>query len=473
MRGEEEEDRGAAAARPWVLVVEDEENIRDGLVRAIRKAGLDATAAPDLASARDALARQDYDCVLLDVRLPDGDGLDLLAEMKNGRAPAVPVVVATSFDDSERTIRAMSLGAYDYVTKPFDLTALRATILEAVRSRALARRVEPQSDEIEGDARMVGRSSAMHALWKAIGRAAATDASVLVTGETGTGKELVARAIHRHSRRAQGPFVAVNLAGLPTSLLESELFGHERGAFTGAAQRRIGRVEIAAGGTLFLDEIGDLDPALQSKLLRLLQEHTFERVGGNEPIASDARFVAATLAPVRPDLPDARLRPDLYYRLAVLEIEVPPLRARRDDVPHLVRRGVERARARGISDEALELLRARDWPGNVRELLNVVERAAVLAAGEVIDVRHFPHATPDAVGLARTLVQTLGDLTLREAVALVERTMVTVALERVNGNRSRAARLLGIGRPLLYAKMREHGIMISHEGEPPDDEPDD
>ena len=227
-----------------------------------------------------------------------------------------------------------------------------------------------------------------------------------------------------------------------------------------ALGRRVGRVESASGGTLFLDEIGDLDPVLQSKLLRLLQERTFERVGGNAVVAADVRFVAATHAPVHPAAPDARLRPDLYYRLAVLEIEVPPLHARREDVPLLVRRGVERARAAAVTNEAMDLLCARDWPGNVRELLHVVERAAALAAGGVIDVSHLSHATPDAVRLARSLAQTLGELTLREAVALVEQTMVTVALERAHGNRSRAARHLGIGRPLLYAKMREHGIEL-------------
>jgi DNA-binding NtrC family response regulator len=450
-----------------VLVVEDEEAIREGLVRALRGSGLEVVAAPTLAAARAAFATHACDCILLDVRLPDGDGLDLLAEVR-ATDGAPPVVVATSFDDGERIIRAMRLGAHDYVTKPFDLAQLRQVVRGAARAHALARRIEPPG--APDDRELVGRAPAMRAVWKAIGRAAATDAPVLVTGPTGSGKEVVARAIHRHSRRAGGPFVAVNLAGLAPSLIESELFGHERGAFTGAAQRRKGRVEAASGGTLFLDEIGDLEPSLQTKLLRLLQDRSFERVGGTDTLVADVRFVAATLAPVKPGAEGARLRQDLYYRLAVLEIEVPPLAARREDLPLLVRHGVERARARGISEEALALLCAREWPGNVRELLHVVERAAALAGAEVIDARHLPQPTPQASSFARALAEQLGSLTMREAVALVEQTMVTVALERTAGNRSRAARLLGIGRPLLYAKMREHGITSAA---PPDAEEDD
>ena len=456
----EELDRDGGGERPCVLVVEDQETLRDGLVRAIAKTGVEVSAAADLASARTAVASRDYDCVLLDLRLPDGDGLDFLAEMKGGLAPAVPVIVVTSFEDSERTMRAMSLGAHDYVTKPFDLSALRATISAALRSRSLARRVEPQLEESEGEDRLIGQSAAMRELWKAIGRAAAVDSPVLVTGETGTGKELVARAIHRHSRRAEGPFIAVNLAGLPLSVIESELFGHERGAFTGAGQRRIGRIEAAARGTLFFDEIGDLAPMLQSKLLRFLQEHTFERVGSNEVLRSEARIVAATLAPIRPSASDSRLRSDLYYRLAVIEIDVPPLRARREDVALLVRHGVERARARGISDEAIEFLRGRDWPGNVRELLHTIERGAAFAGGEVIDARHLVLPAPGDVSLEQKLAQVVGDRMLPEAVGLLERAMVNLALVRSGGNRSQAARLLGIARPLLYAKMREHGLTL-------------
>ena len=439
-----------------VLVVEDEPSIREGLVRALRTASLDVVVADTLSAARTLLARETIACVLLDLHLPDGDGLDLLAELRLSR-DAPPVIVATSYDDGDRIIRAMRLGAHEYVTKPFDLPGLRKAVFGATRAHELARRIEPPRDAGEpGD--LVGRGPAMRLVWKAIGRAAASDSSVLITGPTGAGKEVVARAIHGHSGRHGGPFIAVNLAGLPGSLLENELFGHERGAYTGAAQRRDGRVTAASGGTLFLDEIGDLAPDLQTKLLRLLQERTFERVGGNEPLVADVRFIAATHAPVRPDAEGGRLRPDLYYRLAVLEIDVPSLAQRPEDVPLLVRHGLERVRARGISEEALAALCRREWPGNVRELLHVVERAAALAGDEVVDVRHFPEPTPQASQLARTLAEQLGTMSMRETVALVERTMVGVALERERGNRSRAARLLGIGRPLLYAKMREFDL---------------
>ena len=463
-----DDDEAAIAGR--VLVVEDEASIRDGLVRALRSASLEVVVAGSLADARAVLARGACDCVLLDLHLPDGDGLDLLAELRASPA-APPVIVATSYDDSERIIRAMRLGAHEYVTKPFDLPALRKAVREATRAHALARDVDPPSDVGE-DSGLVGRGPAMRAIWKAIGRAAASDASVLITGPTGAGKEVVARAIHRYSKRERGPFVAVNLAGLPASLLESELFGHERGAFTGAAQRRDGRVTAAAGGTLFLDEIGELSRELQTKLLRLLQERTFERVGGNELLPANVRFIAATHAAVKPGSDGARLRPDLYYRLAVLEIDVPSLAERREDIPLLVRRGLERARARGISEEALAALCGRVWAGNVRELLHVVERAAALSGGEVIDTRHLVEPTPQASSLARALAEQFGTLSMREAVAIVERTMVSVALERERGNRSRAARLLGIGRPLLYAKMREHGlegVLLADAGD--DDEP--
>jgi DNA-binding NtrC family response regulator len=442
-----------------ILVVEDEASIRDGLVRALRTTGIEVLVAGTLAEARAlvAAARRPCDCILLDLHLPDGDGLDLLAELRdNPQSP--PVIVATSFDDGERIIRAMRLGAYEYITKPFDLALLRKVVGDATRAHALARRAPPREAALDDE--LVGRGEAMRAVWKAIGRAAASSASVLITGPTGAGKEVVARAIHRHSARASGPFVAVNLAGLAPSLLESELFGHERGAFTGATHRREGRVEAAAGGTLFLDEIGDLPPEMQTKLLRLLQERSFERVGGNEPVRADVRFVAATLSAVRPGAEGTRLRADLYYRLAVLEIEVPPLSQRRDDLPALVRHGLERASARGISDEAQAALCARDWPGNVRELLHAVERAAALAGGEVIDVRHLSAPASNLETLSAVLAVQVGHRTMREVVALVERTMLASALAAAEGNRTSAARLLGIGRPLLYAKMREHGIVI-------------
>jgi two-component system, NtrC family, response regulator AtoC len=439
-----------------VLIVEDEPGLRQGLSDVVTALGSEALSAGGLAEAREIVAVRAVDCVLLDIRLRDGDGLDYLSEL-HGTARGVPVIVATAYGDSERTIRAMRDGAFDYLTKPFDFEALRATIERALKQRALARLAPPAPDLPETRADLVGTSAAMLAIWKLIGRAAASTAPVLITGETGTGKELVARAIHAYAPRARQPFIASNLAALPPTLIESELFGHERGAFTGATARRSGRFEAAAGGTLFLDEIGDLDPALQTKLLRVVQEGTYERVGGNDPIATDARLIAATSRAVRPGAPGAALREDLYYRLAVIEIELPPLRARRSDIPLLVAHALRGTPARAVSEEAMQRLLGSPWPGNVRELFHVLERAAVLCASEVIDVGDLPEAVRAAapVGIAPGGGE---DISLHAAVASLEKQLILRALERAKGNRSAAARLLGIGRPLLYAKMDEHGL---------------
>ena len=448
-----------------VLIVEDEAGLRQGLVDVIASMGLEPVPVPGITEARRALARAPgaggaavpVDCLLLDIRLRDGDGLDFLRELRAGPARDVPVIVTTAYGDSERTIRAMRDGAFDYLTKPFDLPSLRAAVDRAVKQRALIQATAPAPPPAEAPGDMVGTSAAMLGVWKLIGRAAASDAPVLITGETGTGKELVARAIHRYSPRVAKPFVAVNLAALPPGLIESELFGHERGSFTGASARRSGRFESVADGTLFLDEIGDLDQALQTKLLRAVQEGTFERVGGNEALTSGARLLAATNRPVRPGVPGVALREDLYYRLAVIEIELPPLRARRSDIPVLVSHALRGTPARAVSETAMAELLAYPWPGNVRELFHVLQRAAVMCGGEVIDVVNLPaplgRAAPDAEPAADE-----DDLSLHAATARLERRFIIRALERAKGNRSAAARLLGIGRPLLYTKLEEHGL---------------
>ena len=448
-----------------VLIVEDEAGLRQGLVDVITAMGLEPVPVPGLAEARKALARgpvagvpaqAPVDCLLLDIRLRDGDGLDFLRELRAGPARDVPVIVTTAYGDSERTIRAMRDGAFDYLTKPFDLPSLRAAVDRAVKQRTLSQATAPAAPTEEARGDLVGTSAAMLAVWKLIGRAAASDAPVLITGETGTGKELVARAIHRYSPRVAQPFVAVNLAALPPGLIESELFGHERGSFTGASARRSGRFESVADGTLFLDEIGDLDQALQTKLLRAVQEGTFERVGGNEPLSSGARLLAATNRPVRPGAPGVALREDLYYRLAVIEIELPPLRARRSDIPLLVSQALRGTPARAVSESAMAELLAYGWPGNVRELFHVLQRAAVMCGGEVIDVVNLPAPIGRPAPEAEPPVD--DDLSLHAATARLERRFIVRALERAKGNRSAAARLLGIGRPLLYAKLEEHGL---------------
>jgi DNA-binding NtrC family response regulator len=370
--------------------------------------------------------------------------------------------MVTAYGDSERTIRAMRDGAFDYLTKPFNFPLLLSTVERAIKQRALAQTLASPSPPMARGG-LVGTSTAMLAIWKLIGRAAASDAAVLITGETGTGKELIARAIHDYSRRVEQPFVAVNLAALPPTLLESELFGHEKGAFTGAAGRRGGRFEQAAAGSLFLDEIGDLEASLQTKLLRVLQDGSYQRVGGTETLSNRARVVTATNKPVRPGEPGCVLREDLYYRLAVIEIEVPPLRVRRSDIPLLVAHALQGTPARAVSEEAMGYLLSYRWPGNVRELVHVLQRAAVLCGSEVIDVPNLPEvvrSTSKPADAAPT-----EDMTLREAVARLERQMIQRALLRAGGNRSEAARQLGIGRPHLYAKMEEYGLGGRTDGE--------
>jgi DNA-binding NtrC family response regulator len=459
-----------------VLIVDDEPGVREGLARAVTGRGHTAVPVPSLAEARAAVDRAAtdgaaIDCVLLDMRLKDGDGLDLLRELRAGPYREIPVIMATAFGDSERTIQAMKAGAFEYVTKPFDLPALLGALDRAVKKRQIARTTPPETPEGAGGAAagaaasgeaprtaLVGVSPPMLAVWKVIGRAAASDAPVLVVGETGTGKELVARAIHDHSVRAKQPFVAVNLAALAPTLLESELMGHERGAFTGAAARKAGRIELAGAGTLFLDEIGDLDAALQTKLLRVLQDGRYERVGGTETLTTRARIVAATNKPVRPGDAGATLREDLYYRLAVVEVELPPLRARRGDIPLLLAHALARTSARAVTEEALAVLGAYAWPGNVRELFHVVERAAVMCSAEIIDVGDLPPALAQAPGVKGGAFAAFEHLPMRDAVAALEKHMIVRALATARGNRAEAARLLGIARPQLYAKMDEHGL---------------
>ncbi len=450
---------------PAVLIVEDEPGLREGLVGAVESLGYRALPAAGLADARRAFAAEVPDCILLDIRLKDGDGLDFLSELRAGPHRDVPVIVTTAYGDSERTIRAMRDGAFDYLTKPFDLPALLVTVQRAVKQRALARAIEPPRAAPAQAGPLVGTSAAMLAIWKLIGRAASSNAPVLITGETGVGKELVARAIHEYSARSAEPFVAVNVAALPPTLLESELFGHERGAFTGASSRRAGRFESAGLGTIFLDEIGDLDPVVQTKLLRVLQDGAFERVGGNEKLSARGRVVSATNKPAKPGDAGCVLREDLYYRLAVIEIHVPPLRARRSDIPLLVAHALRATPARAVSEEAMARLLAYDWPGNVRELMHVIERAAVLCGGEVIDVLNLPESV--RAQPSRPTAEGEEPLLLRDAVAQLEKRMILQALERARGNRSEAARQLGIARAQLYTKLEEYGIAGKGEGQPP------
>ena len=435
-----------------VWVIDDDRSIRWVFEKALAREGI---AHRTFGAAREALALLPDEApqvVVSDIRMPGVSGLELMHQLK-ARLPATPVIIMTAYSDLESAVAAFQGGAFEYLAKPFDVdhaVELVRRALEESNRPAQAAAADAQTPEI------LGQAPAMQEVFRAIGRLAQSHATVLITGESGTGKELVARALHRHSPRSPKPFIAINTAAIPKDLLESELFGHERGAFTGAVTSKRGLFEEASGGTLFLDEIGDVDVALQTKLLRVLADGRYELVGGNQSQTSEARIVSATHKPVRPGDAGSVLRDDLYYRLAVIEIEVPPLRARKSDIPLLVAHALSATAARAVSEETMAHLLAYRWPGNVRELIHVIQRAAALCAGEIIDITNLPEPVRDP----RERSTEPGDenVTLKDAVAALEKRMIVRALERANGNRSEAARQLGIGRPQLYAKLEEYGL---------------
>jgi len=428
----------------------------------------------------DAVRQASPDVVLLDVHLPDRSGLDVYRSIRALDA-RIPVIFITTSSAAETAIAAMKQGALDYLQKPLDLSELRRLVgaaLEIARMRAPVALpgAAPAAPATEG---MVGASKAMLEIYKAIGRVAAQDVTVLITGESGTGKELVARAIYQHSARSRGPFLALNCAAIPENLLESELFGHEKGSFTGAERRRIGKFEQSDGGTILLDEIGDMPVLLQAKILRLLQEKTFERVGGNEPIHVDVRLIASTHRDLKALAEADRFRADLYYRLSGFTIHVPPLRDRLDDLPMLVQHflatfGREMGREiRGVAPAALERLRGYAWPGNVRELQNVVRQTLLRANETVLLASFLPELSAAAAGPApkpafdlaefirgrlSPTTDDLFDQTHRE----VDRLLLTLALEYTRGNHREAAKLLGISRQTMRLKLRALDLHLTH-----------
>ena len=460
---------------PDVWVVDDDRSVRFVLATALSEAGYRVSAFGDAGEALDALAgHRPPALVITDVSMPGDSGLVLLDKLKQAR-PNLPVIVMSAHTDVASTAGAFRGGAHEFLSKPFDLD-------EAV---ALAHRALPQAEEIALPASplpqaadefpaLVGDAPAMRALFRAIGRLAQAPLSVLVTGETGTGKELVARALHRESPRASRPFVALNTAAIPSELLESELFGHEAGAFTGAGKRHIGRFEQADGGTLFLDEIGDMPAALQTRLLRVLAEGEFFRVGGRELIRVDVRVVAATHQPLEALVEQGRFRADLLHRLDVVRLRLPPLRERREDIPQLAARFMAGAAKRlqvptkTLSSAALERMRAHHWPGNVRELENVCWRLAALAPGEVVTANDLADVLPEAQvaaadagaawlqpldGWVRQQLQAgVEDLHAQAKVAF-DRTLLQAALDHCDGHRGEAASVLGLGRNTVTRKL--------------------
>jgi two-component system nitrogen regulation response regulator GlnG len=426
------------------------------------------------------------DVILLDLRLPDQSGLDVLRQLRQIDA-RIPVVFVTVVRSADSAIEAMRHGAYDYLLKPLDLRELDRVVGEALNVARLMREPAvvagaPTDDDQPGDA-IVGACPAIQEVYKAIGRVADQTFPVLITGESGTGKELVARAVYQHGPRAQAPFLALNCAAIPEPLLESELFGHEKGAFTGADRRRIGKFEQCNGGTIFLDEVGDMPPALQAKLLRVLQEQAFERVGGSETIRTDVRLIAATHRDLKAWSVEGKFRPDLYYRLGVFTIALPPLRERSDDLPLLVRHYLRRfgrelgREVREVAPEALERLRGYPWPGNVRELQSVLKQALLRAHGPVLlpdFLPELPEATrepsapaappegrldPEAF-IRRRLGPDSCDL-YAETHRELDRLLLPRVLEYTGGSQHRAARLLGIARQTLRVKLSELGLHVT------------
>ena len=461
-----------------ILVVEDQQTLREAVVEVLGTLGGGVEGVGSAAEAKAAFEREPAGLVLTDLRLesPDG-GLEVLRFVR-GRSPRSEVVLMTAFATVEAAVEAMRAGAFDFLVKPFSMAQLTEKVrrvLAVLEERGLLEHAREQTDllraevdEIFDEGRIVGRSAPMLELLGQVEKVAASPSSVLILGESGTGKEVVARAIHRRSRRGEGAFVKVNCGALAEGLLESELFGHEKGAFTGAVRRRRGRFELADGGSILLDEIAEISPALQVKLLRVLQERCFERVGGEETLTVDVRVLAATNRDLRAEMAAGRFREDLFYRLFVIPLHVPALRERREDIPLLAEHFIVRlCREMGharvtLTEDALNLLRVYDWPGNVRELENVIERAIVLCEGDRITPEDLPFETPRGRFAVRAPD---GFPPLREAVDALERQMIRRAMEAADGVKVEAARLLDLKPSVLYYKLEKHGLVEPGRGD--------
>jgi two-component system nitrogen regulation response regulator GlnG len=452
-----------------ILVVDDEPEIRSLLAAVLQNKGFEVVTAENGAAALQQVQRERPAVILLDLSMPRMSGMDALPEIKR-LDEDVPVIICTAHADLPTAVQAMKLGAYDYLTKPFDVELLALTLERAVERQQLRARIEELKRQGQGGslAERMGGSPAIAQVIRQVSQVAESNFTVLVQGETGTGKELVARAIHQQSPRRQGPFVAVDCGAIPETLVESELFGHERGAFTGAQTRREGHFQLAKGGTLFLDEIGNVPLATQAKLLRALEQREVHPLGSPRAVAVDARIIAATNTELDEAVKAGRFRADLYYRLSEFTITLPPLRSRREDITHLAQRFLDevsmelRRPVRGISDEAMQALLRHDWPGNVRELKNVIRKAALLAT-DVVTAEHIPVLSASLPASSRTAVEPAGaDLSLREAAELAtvqaERAVIRHALEATKGNKSQAARLLRTDYTTLHAKMKRYGI---------------
>ncbi len=464
------------SGRETVWVIDDDRSIRWVLERALRQEGMDVTSFDSGRGVLERLGSQSPDVIISDIRMPDTDGLQLLDQI-GSRRPGLPVIIMTAYSDLDSTVAAYQGGAFDYLSKPFDVDAAVALVHRAVDHAAQKTREEEPVGDVQ-TREIIGSAPAMQEVFRAIGRLSRSSITVLITGESGTGKELVARALHRHSPRSGGPFIALNTAAIPRDLLESELFGHEKGSFTGAQSQRRGRFEQADGGTLFLDEIGDMPLAMQVKLLRVLQERTFERVGSNRSLVADVRIIAATHNDLEEAIRAGRFREDLYYRLNVFPIEMPPLRERTEDLPLLINELIARIEheERGsirLTPAAIRSLARYPWPGNVRELANLVERLAILYPYGVVDIQDLP----EKYRMEENLQELAGDnglemyspvmpgqrlpqdgIDLKEHLNNMEFMLIKQALDEADGVVAHAAKRLKMGRTTLVEKMRKYGI---------------
>jgi two-component system response regulator HydG len=462
-----------------ILIIDDNETIREGLTHVVKKMGHTPVAA---SSGQEGIlrfkeARPDF--VITDLKMEGAGGIEVLRSVRE-LDPDCPAMIVTAYGTVETAVEAMKLGAFDFLIKPFAPEVVRLKVERALELRAARRgrtRLEAENDYLRGEearafGEIIGQTEGMKRIFGIVERVAPTETSVAIYGESGTGKELVARAIHQRSRRAQGAFIKVNCGALTETLLESELFGHEKGAFTGAIKRKLGRFELADGGTLFLDEIGDVSPSMQTKLLRVLQEKEFERVGGETSLKVDVRVISATNKDLSRMVEEGRFREDLYYRLQVVPIVLPPLRDRKEDLPMLVEHFIAKLAprtnpaVRGIEDAALARLYAYRWPGNVRELGNVVEQALVFADGDRITADALPEAlratagppAPGAPGAALPVPTPSGELALPDLLDDIEKQLILKAFAQAKGVKTETARLLGIKTSALYYKLEKYGI---------------
>ena len=468
-----------------ILIADDEELIRQVLAGALGEVGYAVETADSGTRAWARLQEHAFDLAFIDIRMPEPGGLDLLLRVQTAKIDT-PIVIMTGQTTLSNAIEAMKRGAFDYLTKPFDLNEVKALAARALEARRLASQLDQPLLAVHGcNEQIIGRSPAMQEVYKTIGRVVKSDATVLIQGESGTGKELIARVIHHYSTRWRAPFVAINCSAIPVDLLESEFFGHERGAFTGAVERRSGKFEQASGGTLFLDEVPDMPPALQAKILRVLQEREFTRVGGRETIKADVRIIAATNQDLATAVKEQRFREDLYFRLRVVPITLPPLRQRRDDIPELIPYFIDKINREmgtsvaGVLPAAQALLVQHSWPGNVRELENTLLRAAVLAPGRMLTPADLSLPAAESV-----LPEDFADLSFEEVVrrklkayfqqttllepcdlhaiviGQVEKPLIELTLEYTGGNQLKAAELLGINRNTLRKKITDLKIVV-------------